>query len=579
MRGMSGAGVGSLGRDAASRVETIAGPFRDGLASFFRRLYFGAVASTMFGRSVSVTVDICGHPVFDPMGGRFRQERPAIVCRDVGLRVPAGRRIDLDQWIRIKEVSRVWSIFDLDQRRSNIGVVTGPQIVEVAMIKITSDLDTGLILTYPDLAATIYPGVTIDNPLGYGITATGGQYSDPLVPVSIYNQGTINGLDTSLYIAGSNYTATVTNVGLISNGIANRADNFTLANRGTIKNTVELSRFSTASITNSGSISGIAGDYPVPGLWFYPTDGAATVNNSGSIDGLDFETRWTGASGHKHPGDAVLTLKNSGSFGNVSVSGGYTTLTLTNTAGSIGSVFEHGYALTQATITNKSVMGDVSVYVDPLETYPDFTSSPQLSGSLLNTVYGVMGNVTLSAGLGHADVTNRGTMGGLHVAGISATLENSGLISGTVQVDVNASLSARGKLGTVVDDGTIMISHDKLTVGNVSGSGMVFVAPYATLDVTGTWSGPRIAFEAGSGERLVVGKGVNLESFITGFGKGDTIDLLGVRETSASFAYGELTVTDRLGGSESLNFAGGYGLQNFRFAADGHGGTNITWHS
>jgi hypothetical protein len=449
------------------------------------------------------------------------------------------------------------------------------------MIKITTDQDAGVILTYPDLSAWIYRGVTIDNPLGYGVTTTGN--FDPVVPVSIYNAGTINGSATSLYIDGSNYSAAVTNLGLISNGIYSRADNFTLTNSGTIKNSVDLSRFSTASITNSGSISGTAGDDPVPGLWFYPIDGAATVNNSGSIDSLDFETRWTGSSGHKHPGDAVLTLKNSGSFGDVSVSGGYTTLTLTNTAGSIGSVYEHGYALTQATITNKSVMGDVSVFVDPLETFPDFTSSPQLSGSLLNTLTGVMGNVTLSAGLGHADVTNRGTMGGLHVAGISATLENSGLISGTVQVDVNASLSAHGKLGTVVDDGTIMISHDKLTVGNASGTGMVFIAPHTTLDVAGACVGPRINFEVGSGERLVVEKTASIASLITGFGKGDTIDLLGVRAASASFTSyttdGELMVNNKLGGSVSLSFSGNYDLQNFRFAADGHGGTNITWHA
>ena len=50
----------------------------------------------------------------------------------------------------------------------------------------------------------------------------------------------------------------------------------------------------------------------------------------------------------------------------------------------------------------------------------------------------------LSTGLGYADVTNRGVMGGLHLTGISATLENSGLINSTVRVDANASQSASG---------------------------------------------------------------------------------------------------------------------------------------
>jgi hypothetical protein len=41
-----------------------------GFEGFFLRLYFGAVASTMFGRSVNITVDIYGHPAADPMAAR-----------------------------------------------------------------------------------------------------------------------------------------------------------------------------------------------------------------------------------------------------------------------------------------------------------------------------------------------------------------------------------------------------------------------------------------------------------------------------------------------------------------------------
>ena len=46
---MAGAGVVSLGSRVASCVVTMAGPFSAGLAGFLRRLYFGAVASTIEG--------------------------------------------------------------------------------------------------------------------------------------------------------------------------------------------------------------------------------------------------------------------------------------------------------------------------------------------------------------------------------------------------------------------------------------------------------------------------------------------------------------------------------------------------
>ena len=316
------------------------------------------------------------------------------------------------------------------------------------------------------------------------------------------------------------------------------------------------------NITNTGLITeGI-------GLWTNG-DGSVTLNNSGSIKGeIDLMIK---AIGHHVQGDKLaVALSNSGSLDHVTVWGPTPTLNLTN-SGAIASLDESGWEVSAAIHNNKGSIGPVNLTA----------ASPSGDGSLTVSLdnRATMGDTVLSGALGHADVTNEGIMASLHLTGISATLTNLGKISGVVEVDGPASLAARGTLASTIDNGTITISSDKLTIGSMTGTGMLFIKPKTTLDVTGSVDGPTLNFMAGSNETLKLEKTATLSSVIAGFGKGDTIDLVGVHETAASFAAGVLTVKNGNAGSVALSFTGNYALKNFVFASDYHGGTNVTWHS
>ena len=85
-----------------------------------------------------------------------------------------------------------------------------------------------------------------------------------------------------------------------------------------------------------------------------------------------------------------------------------------------------------------------------------------------------------------------------------------------------------------------------------------------------------LRFLAGGHETAAFAAPTSVTTLLEGFVKTDTIDLQGFAATRLSFANHVLTV-DRAGRAAAhLNFAGTYTTQNFAFATDGHGGTNIT---
>ena len=458
------------------------------------------------------------------------------------------------------------------------------------MIKITHDQNTGLELSYPEGAVLVPRGVTVSDPSGPGVSV------DSAVLGHVSNRGWIIGA-----IDGVNmYSGLVANKGTISaghdgSGVYFGQDpywpdgtltNATLINRGVIQNGLYGFQFSgdsvVANIVNSGSISTRPLDPPHFRNW-PPTDievtasssAKVTVNNSGSMTGYDGIVI-TGAALNPRPYQPAvldLSLRNSGSIvtdaATVHLSGDSVSLSLTN-SGMMQSgeevVDASAYQTLSATIANR---GDLSGALK-------LSSSGSLSASVHN--HGVMGSMFLSGMSGDADITNHGLMTDIRLAGISATLANFGTISGIVQVDYGASLAAQGRLGNVVDDGTITIAHDKLTLDSLSGSGMLFIGPNATLDA-GSISGPSINFLAGPHEKLMLEEPNSVWSLISGFGASDTIDLLGVHAVAASFAAGVLTVTDHSAGSLALHFNGDYAMSNFVLSSDHHGGTNVTWQA
>jgi hypothetical protein len=458
------------------------------------------------------------------------------------------------------------------------------------MIKITDDQSIGLKLSYPEGAVLVPRWVAVSDPSGPGVSV------DSTIFGHVFNRGSIIGAIDGV----SMYSGVVANKGTISAGHDGSGVYFgqdpywpdgtlthaKLINRSVMQNGLYGFQFSgdsvVANIVNSGSISTRPLDPPHFRNW-PPTDikvtasGSAqvTVNNSGSMTGYEGIVI-TGALLNPRPYQPAvldLSLRNSGSIvtdaATVRLSGNSVSLSLTN-SGTMQSgekvVDASADQTLSATITNR---GNLSGALE-------LSSSGSLSASVHN--HGVMGSMFLSGTTGDADITNHGLMTDIRFAGISATLANFGTISGIVQVDYGASLAAQGRLGNVVDDGTITIVHDKLTVDNLSDSGMMFIGPNATLNA-GSISGPGINFLAGPHEKLMLEQPDSVSSLISGFGASDTIDLLGVHAVAASFAAGVLTVTNQSAGSLALQFNGDYTMSNFVLSSDHQGGTNVTWQA
>jgi hypothetical protein len=90
----------------------------------------------------------------------------------------------------------------------------------------------------------------------------------------------------------------------------------------------------------------------------------------------------------------------------------------------------------------------------------------------------------------------------------------------------------------------------------------------------GTAASDNVTFAAG-GETLSLADAPQFSGVIAGFTKPDVIDLLGQNVASLSFSSGALTVNLSGGTHETLRFSGSYTTASFKFASDGHGGTNI----
>jgi hypothetical protein len=151
--------------------------------------------------------------------------------------------------------------------------------------------------------------------------------------------------------------------------------------------------------------------------------------------------------------------------------------------------------------------------------------------------------------------------------------------SGTMQ-----STGAGGLIinSDIANSGLLWADGGNVTVhGNVSGSGSAIIDGSAVLEFTGADSSS-VIFHSANGE-LILDHSTGFTGTISGFtGDGtlagsDQLDLRDINFSSleqSSYANGVLTVSDGTH-TANLDFNGDYELANFKFSADGHGGTTV----
>ena len=130
-------------------------------------------------------------------------------------------------------------------------------------------------------------------------------------------------------------------------------------------------------------------------------------------------------------------------------------------------------------------------------------------------------------------------------------------------------------LASIDNEGTIAASGGNLLVyGGVSGTGTLSVATGAVMTLqAAVGSGQTLAFS--SNARVVLDDPHAFAGTITGFGRGDVLELANTAATGVSWANGILTVQTAFG-SFQLEVAGNFPPNAFSVQSDGLGGSNVT---
>jgi hypothetical protein len=160
----------------------------------------------------------------------------------------------------------------------------------------------------------------------------------------------------------------------------------------------------------------------------------------------------------------------------------------------------------------------------------------------------------------------------------SGTISASGAINGSN----GATLSGLGYqyLTNTQNAGTITATVGVFTItGSIAGAGQLKINPGATL-VLNDIDSNAINFVS-DGATLELATTAKISGSLTGFGKGDAVDLAGVQVTNLNVSdnNGLTTVTAYDAGTQlnSFNLAGDYSLNDLIFAGDGKGGSLISY--
>jgi len=129
--------------------------------------------------------------------------------------------------------------------------------------------------------------------------------------------------------------------------------------------------------------------------------------------------------------------------------------------------------------------------------------------------------------------------------------------------------------GAILQSGQTLNVDGALTIsGTASGGGTAVIESGATLMADGALSVTSVQFSGGT-ESLVLGSATSVTSTLSGFGIGDTIDLVKLVANGERFADGTLTLLSGSTQVAQLALAGNYTSNNFTLTSDGHGGTDI----
>jgi hypothetical protein len=184
------------------------------------------------------------------------------------------------------------------------------------------------------------------------------------------------------------------------------------------------------------------------------------------------------------------------------------------------------------------------------------------AGAVFNSlVVGDGSNDTLVLAAGPA-----GTLSGLGTEFVGFTNANEAAQS-TWTVSGDSTLAA----GTTLNVGGALTF-----AGNASGAGAAVIESGGTLTADGSLGLASVAFAAGGSAMLALGEPASVGSTLSGFGAGDTIDLVKMQANGLELiGNNTLLVVDGANVVATLTFAGDYTSSNFTLASDGNGGTNI----
>ena len=193
--------------------------------------------------------------------------------------------------------------------------------------------------------------------------------------------------------------------------------------------------------------------------------------------------------------------------------------------------------------------------------------------------YDFLADVNLAAN-GNVIVNNAGLFektGGTAASTVQMTVDNTGTIavaSGTLAF-----------AGNLLNDGLMRVAGGELLVSqslaaDANRSGTIRIAGSGEALLQGAASSAEAIVFAGGAGILGLVQPTRIGGTMSGFGRGDTIDLVGATFTPGvdlvSFAGQVLTITNGGTTIAQLNLAGNYSAPNFQLADDGAHGTAIT---
>ncbi len=421
-------------------------------------------------------------------------------------------------------------------------------------------------------------GTTINKPVHHTVILGSGRFSNDLLitatgaidpsaagakalvaPVSlasalITNDGTVSGGAGSQSVTrGGNgidfasAAGTIANVGLIEGG-----HGYTTASglQGGAGGTALLVT-GAADVNNAGTVAGGAGGAAPPYLADGGDGGAGVKLGGGAIANSGLIAGGSGGNGTYGSGGG-------GGFG-ISVGGGASLQNMGTVHGGAGGVgyFYGGYGAAGVILAKNAAASSNAGIIAGGD-----------GGRVLSDYTGGQAGVGVSLG-GGDEFANTGTILGGHggygyTAGhggdgvdiIGGTLVNTGVIKGGAA----GGYFTTGGDGVYLDDGVL------------DDSGTVF----AGAGAPGSYPGDAVYFAAGGD--VILESGATVHGRFGGWAAGDTIDVRAAQATSFTFQHDKLSLLNS-GGEVvyTLDFTGGYSVEDFALQADGEGGTDVIY--